>query len=125
MIFLKEENGWVFCECEVCKKVMKFRRNLLVKKPELQMYKLPEAVECFCENESDRIIEVFENDVQSVNVMNRNISNTRCIPKCPTCNSDNVEKISLGSKAIGGVMFGILSSNVRKSYRCKNCGYRW
>ena len=46
-------------------------------------------------------------------------------PKCPTCGSANIEKISLGKKAFGGVMFGLLSSDVRKSMHCKNCGYKW
>ena len=46
-------------------------------------------------------------------------------PKCPTCGSTNVEKISFGKKAVGGAMFGLLSSDVRKSMHCKNCGYKW
>lgn len=47
------------------------------------------------------------------------------VPKCPTCQSTNIEKISLTSKAIGGAMFGLFSSNVRKTMRCKNCKYKW
>lgn len=46
-------------------------------------------------------------------------------PKCPTCGSTNIEKISIGKKAFGGMMFGIFSSDVRKSMHCKNCGYKW
>ena len=47
------------------------------------------------------------------------------IPKCPTCQSTAVEKISLTSKAVGGALFGLFSSNVRKTMHCKNCGYKW
>lgn len=47
------------------------------------------------------------------------------LPKCPTCGSTNIEKISLTKKALGGVMFGILSSDVRKTMHCKKCGYKW
>lgn len=47
------------------------------------------------------------------------------IPKCPTCNSTNIEKISFTKKAIGGVMFGLLSSNIRNTMHCKNCGAKW
>lgn len=50
---------------------------------------------------------------------------TENIPKCPTCGSPNIKKISLTSKAVGGVMFGLFSSNVRKTMHCKNCGYKW
>ena len=39
--------------------------------------------------------------------------------------SKKVEKISLGKKAVGGALFGIFSSNVRKSMHCKSCGYKW
>lgn len=46
-------------------------------------------------------------------------------PKCPTCGSTNIEKISVGKKVVGGAMFGLFSSNVRKSMHCKNCGYKW
>lgn len=47
------------------------------------------------------------------------------IPKCPTCQSTNIEKISLTRKAVGGALFGLFSSNVRKTMHCKNCGYKW
>lgn len=46
-------------------------------------------------------------------------------PKCPTCNSTNIEKISLTKKAFGGAMFGLFSSDVRNSMHCKNCGAKW
>lgn len=46
-------------------------------------------------------------------------------PKCPTCGSPDVEKISITSKVVGGALFGLFSSNVRKTMHCKNCGYKW
>lgn len=46
-------------------------------------------------------------------------------PKCPTCNSENVEKISTTKKIFGGAMFGLFSSDVRNTMHCKNCGYKW
>ena len=47
------------------------------------------------------------------------------VPKCPTCGSTNVERISTTSKVIGGALFGLFSSNVRNTMHCKNCGYKW
>lgn len=47
------------------------------------------------------------------------------IPKCPTCGSTNIEKISATKKAFGGAMFGLFSSDVRNSMHCKNCGAKW
>lgn len=52
-------------------------------------------------------------------------SNSLYVPKCPTCGSPNIEKISLTSKVVGGALFGLFSSNVRKTMHCKNCGYKW
>ena len=46
-------------------------------------------------------------------------------PKCPTCGSTNIEKISAGKKIKGSMLFGIFSSDVRKTMHCKNCGYKW
>lgn len=47
------------------------------------------------------------------------------IPRCPTCGSTNIEKISVGKKMEGGFFFGIFSSDVRNQFKCKNCGYKW
>ena len=50
---------------------------------------------------------------------------TNNTPKCPTCGSTNIEKISVGKKAIGGAMFGLFSSNIRNNMHCRNCGAKW
>lgn len=47
------------------------------------------------------------------------------MPKCPTCGSLNVEKISTSKKIFGGVIFGLFSSDVRNTMHCKNCGAKW
>ena len=47
------------------------------------------------------------------------------VPKCPTCGSTNVEKISTAKKAFGFAMVGLFSSNLGKTMHCKNCGYKW
>lgn len=46
-------------------------------------------------------------------------------PKCPTCGSTNIEKISVGKKIGGSMLFGIFSSDVRNTMHCKNCGAKW
>lgn len=50
---------------------------------------------------------------------------TQNIPHCPNCNSTNIQKISMTSRAISGLTFGILSSNIGKTYQCNNCKYKW
>ena len=48
------------------------------------------------------------------------------IPKCPTCGSTNIQKISASSKVGKVVLFGIFAAGaVSKTFKCKNCGYQW
>ena len=46
-------------------------------------------------------------------------------PKCPTCNSTNIKKISITKRAVHGYAFGLLSKTARSQFECKNCGYKW
>ena len=46
------------------------------------------------------------------------------IPRCPTCNSPDICKISIGSKIVGFGVAGIFSSNFGKTMICNNCGYK-
>lgn len=46
-------------------------------------------------------------------------------PKCPTCGSTNIKKISVTSKVAGAAMFGLLSRTARSQFCCNNCGYKW
>ncbi len=61
------------------------------------------------------------------NINYAEITNTKSedIPKCPTCGSTNVRKISTGKKAFGFAIVGLFSSNLGKTMECKNCGCKW
>ena len=50
---------------------------------------------------------------------------TNNLPKCPTCDSTNISKISATSKAIGVATFGIFSKTAFFQFKCNNCGYKW
>ena len=68
----------------------------------------------------------YINDIINIRIQQRKESfPLDNLPKCPTCGSENIEKISNTSKATGGFLFGIFSSDVRKTFHCKNCGYKW
>lgn len=47
------------------------------------------------------------------------------IPKCPTCGSTNLKKISATSKAVNTIAFGLLGTKRHKTFHCNNCGYTW
>ena len=49
----------------------------------------------------------------------------RYIPKCPTCNSTNIKKISSSRKLAGAIGFGLLSKTAKSQFECSNCGYKW
>lgn len=46
-------------------------------------------------------------------------------PKCPTCGSTNIQKISATKRWVSTGLFGLASSNIGKTMCCKNCGYKW
>lgn len=47
------------------------------------------------------------------------------VPKCPTCGSTNIKKISGTKRWLSAGLFGLSSSNIGKSMCCQNCGYKW
>ncbi len=46
-------------------------------------------------------------------------------PKCPTCQSQNLKKISATSKAVNTAVWGIFGTKRHKTFHCNNCGYEW
>lgn len=52
-------------------------------------------------------------------------NSTLNVPKCPTCNSINIKKISGTAKVAGAVAFGLFSKTARSQIKCENCGYEW
>lgn len=47
------------------------------------------------------------------------------VPKCPTCQSLNIKKISTASKVSSVFMWGLFSQKIKKQWHCNNCGYEW
>lgn len=52
-------------------------------------------------------------------------NNGENIPKCPTCGSTNIERISGMKRFVTTGLFGLASSNIGKTMHCKNCGCKW
>lgn len=47
------------------------------------------------------------------------------LPKCPTCGSTNLTRLSgVGMITMFGG-FGVTDGNAGKTFQCNNCGYRW
>ena len=47
------------------------------------------------------------------------------LPKCPTCGSTRISKISATSKVVGASLFGLFSKTATSQFKCNNCGYKW
>ena len=47
------------------------------------------------------------------------------VPKCPTCGSTNIQRISASAKLSGAMMFGIFSKTAKSQWKCRNCGSKW
>ena len=47
------------------------------------------------------------------------------VPRCPTCNSTNIKKISSLNRVAHGYAFGLFSKTARSQFCCQNCGYKW
>ena len=131
MKFLYEKDNIIYAKCGSCDRILKFKR--------FEVGEVKTGVECFCGNVS-YIIEGLPEELEDksgehkVDISKSIVSNsviqscavsTQRGPICPTCGSRNVSKISLTSKAVGGVMFGLFSSNVRNTFKCDDCGYKW
>lgn len=63
----------------------------------------------------------FRSQVEQIN----DIKQQSNIPHCPTCDSTNIEKISLTKKAAGAFGFGLFSKTAKSQFHCKDCGYKW
>ena len=47
------------------------------------------------------------------------------IPKCPTCGSTNIKRITTLDRAISIGFLGLLSGDIGKNYECLNCKAKW
>lgn len=86
-------------------------------------YQYPYEYE-YNEQKSQQEYEALQRRAQQ-NRIEKGRSEEVSIPKCPTCSSTNICKITTGKKATGFILAGIFSSNFGKTMECKNCGYKW
>lgn len=80
-------------------------------------YHYDEDLNCICSVNND----IFEKNSETI-VKEQIKSNN---PKCPTCGSENIEKISNLNRMASVGLWGLSSSNVGKTMKCNHCGYKW
>lgn len=45
------------------------------------------------------------------------------LPKCPTCGSTHLTKITAWDRGVAAGLFGGISKTARSQFKCENCGY--
>ncbi|MBD5136388.1 MAG: zinc-ribbon domain-containing protein [Lachnospiraceae bacterium] len=65
----------------------------------------------------ERSVEESQKDLQNTQFSNK--------PKCPTCHSADIKKVSVTSKVTNTALFGIFGTKRYKTFHCNNCGYEW
>lgn len=95
-----------------------------------------EASKCpeFSREERDRVdspeehaarIERFKKEYRDLLEMQREQQRQVNMPKCPTCGSTDIQKISTASKVVGASLFGLFSRTAKSQFKCNKCGYKW
>ena len=76
---------------------------------------------------NDKLKQKWENEAKEKEQaeINAKIQANINVPKCPTCDSTNIQKIGTGERVASVAMLGIFSKKINKSFKCKNCGYTW
>ena len=64
----------------------------------------------------------FEQQINEIFSTQRNNTD---IPKCPTCGSTKLKKISGVKRAAHMWTFGLFSKTSYSQFECENCGYKW
>ncbi len=71
-----------------------------------------------------REIEI-RNEMNELYKRGERIRQDSSVPKCPTCQSTRIEKISISKKVVGAATLGYYSKNAMCQFVCNNCGYKW
>lgn len=80
----------------------------------------------FMENVERRMYDTPEKLEKMFSFINKDVQNhLKNYPRCPTCGSYAVTRISSLSRGIGFQLWGMASSKVGKSFKCEKCGLMW
>ncbi len=69
----------------------------------------------------------LERQAKNLAQMQKEKDKQNCIPRCPICGSANINKISIGSRAVKTAAFGVIGGvdDAGKTYKCGNCGSKF
>ncbi|MBQ2882455.1 MAG: hypothetical protein IJE43_01575 [Alphaproteobacteria bacterium] len=79
----------------------------------------------FDQNAFDKIPQIIAARKEINEIVKVEMKESNLVPKCITCGSTNIKKISVTSKAGSVALWGIFSQKVKKQFHCNSCGYEW
>ncbi len=67
--------------------------------------------------------EFHERQMKNLAAMQKEKDRQNCIPRCPICGSSNIQKITIGTRAVKTAAFGVVGAvdDAGKTYKCRNC----
>ena len=77
------------------------------------------------EERSKREYEAMQERWRRKRAQQARIEREQNAPKCPTCGSTNIKRITTLDRAISIGFLGLLSGDIGKNYECLNCKAKW
>ncbi len=121
-----DPNLWdVWCQCTSCRKVNTIAYDLFDTIGE-EFLILKKGLNLKCEGCGKPFTKIIvpkrPDGWRKLNAWEKDAEN---IPKCPTCSSTNIRKLSATSKLVDVAVWGVLSRKAHKQWHCDNCGSEW
>lgn len=92
---------------------------------DLCLLKPTQIIKCQCGNEHTEETVTFKPITKLTDCIRNKTIQVQNIPKCPTCNSTNIHKITGTERAASVIGLGLISNKINKSFKCNQCGYTW
>ena len=124
--------GYIYGEaCVSCRQKeidQKLRESFVTNNSKFNSEKYNENIQDEKEKELNRMIETgktIEQERAEYDQRQQEIALNRNKLHCPTCGSTNIRKIPTSKRVTGGILFGLFSGNIGKTFECLDCKYKW
>lgn len=122
-IGIRIENGCTFCGHDTLETKYTFKEHL--NSPEIDK----KIVEEYIQNSPEFDEELFNKRTEEEDAIAHGrgtpMTYQKDVPKCPTCGSTNIKRITTLDRAVSVGTLGLLSGKIGKNYECLDCKAKW